>query len=307
MTMARPLNNHRPPNVVSRERNRIHARKTRQRKKEQMQILQQRAEELKEEQLGLKQTINEKNTADILLGLFRKSDDGQVQEDPVVENLLRRPMEAIPDPSKIPELPALILPGQHASKKVMQLSSERSDGIDYELLGKDRSKCSPEELDKIRRERNRMHAKRTRDRKRIFMEEMADICRQLEDENDLLIEHLRTLDPDHEAVLKPPVRMAATKKHHLSDHDSASDCDQSFAAEVPKILPLVPRYLKVSGSSDSSSNFGFHSLLEAALHEDLKRSPPSTVSSDNDEFPFLQPIANKRQRTLFTVGLQAEV
>ena len=187
--------------LASRERNRIHARKTRQRKKEQMQNLQGRADQLKEEQMHLKQIINEKTTASILVGLFtRESEDDQSSsEDPRVEELLRRPAGEIPDASKVSELPALILPGQHASKKVKASSVVKlpDDGIDYDLLGKDRSKCTPDELNRIRRERNRMHAKRTRDRKRLFTEQMSEICRVLEEENDLLIAHLSKIDPDH--------------------------------------------------------------------------------------------------------------
>jgi len=200
----------------SRERNRIHARKTRQRKKEQMQCLQERAEELKQEQLCLKQIINEKTTASILVGLFATSasnvQQGDIAEDPRVEALMRRSVDDIPDATKIPELPALILPGQHASRKaraeaitITSKESEptHSDNIDYELLGRDRSKCTPEELDRIRRERNRMHAKRTRDRKRMFMEEMGEMCRQLEVENDLLLGHLKTIDPDYDETKLP--------------------------------------------------------------------------------------------------------
>lgn len=186
----------------SRERNRIHARKTRQRKKEQMQHLTNRADELKREQIHLKQTINEKNTASILIGLFasKESAGEQRSEDPRVEALLKRPADEIPDAAKLPELPALILPGQHNSKKLKASTLATSqqefpdDGIDYELLGKDRSKCTPAELDQIRRERNRMHAKRTRDRKRLFMEEMAEMCKKLEEENLILQRHLDGLN-----------------------------------------------------------------------------------------------------------------
>mmetsp|Transcript_58139 Transcript_58139/g.168483 ORF Transcript_58139/g.168483 Transcript_58139/m.168483 type:complete len:317 (-) Transcript_58139:331-1281(-) len=185
----------------SRERNRIHARKTRQRKKEQMKTLTARADELRSEQIRLKQCINEKNTASILVGLFTAADNGGEQrvEDPRVEALLRRPAEEIPDAAKLPELPALILPGQHNSKKhkvpgTLPKQELPDDGIDYELLGKDRSKCTAAELDQIRRERNRMHAKRTRDRKRLFMEEMAEMCKTLEDENEILRRHLHSLN-----------------------------------------------------------------------------------------------------------------
>lgn len=209
----------------SRERNRMHARKTRQRKKEHMQKLQNRADELKLEQIRLKQSINEKNTANILVRLFQTGEDGAsatdtsdedgaavAMVDPQVEVLLKRSTEEIPDASNIPELPALILPGQHTKRKSSSSDGAagkststdegattpegeaEEDGIDYALLGKDRGSCTPAELDQIRRERNRMHAKRTRDRKRIFMEEMETMIKQLEDENALLQAHMNKLN-----------------------------------------------------------------------------------------------------------------
>jgi Basic region leucine zipper len=188
----------------------MHARKTRQRKKQAMQALQLQLEALKEDQIRLRQSINEKNTANILVGLFSSDGTKGVEDNPDVEILLRRQPEDIPDASNIPELPALILPGHHNSKKSSQagfsFSSENDaddvvgpdsvfpdDGIDYQLLRKDRSKCTAAELDQIRRERNRMHAKRTRDRKRIMVEEMEKIIRKLEKENDILQLHLQSL------------------------------------------------------------------------------------------------------------------
>jgi len=188
----------------------MHARKTRQRKKEHMSNLQQRAEELKREQIRLRQLINEQNTATILLVLFGKqksndsgdnaskqistidsSDNVFVSEsgNNQVENLLRRPVNEIPDSSQVPELPALV----YNSNSMPASASLPNDGIDYQLLSKDRSKCTPEELDRIRKERNRMHAKRTRDRKRLFMEEMEAIIKTLEEENRILYEHHQAL------------------------------------------------------------------------------------------------------------------
>jgi hypothetical protein len=197
--------------VFSRERNRMHARKTRQRKKEHMQKLQNCADELKLVQIRLKQAISEKNTANILVGLFQNGEDGTESNgalaiDPKVEVLLKRSTEDIPDASKIPELPALILLGQNSGKRksvdsevdddrgAMLCAADEEDGIDYALLGKDRSVCTPSELDQIRRERNRMHAKRTRDRKRIFMEEMEVLINQLQEENSLLHAHATKLN-----------------------------------------------------------------------------------------------------------------
>lgn len=193
--------------LASRERNRVHAQRTRQRKKEQMQGLQGRVDVLKDEQIRLRQVINEKNTANILVGLFAQNTSVDVFaniEDPHVDELLKRSVDDIPDTSKIPELPALILPGQHASKSRRAASPSESeqdmlgiDGIDLELLGRDRSQCTPQELDKIRRERNRMHAKRTRDRKRMFTDKLSEMSRILQEENDVLKEYISKIDPTY--------------------------------------------------------------------------------------------------------------
>jgi bZIP transcription factor len=273
----------------SRERNRVHAQKTRQRKKEQMNTLKNQAWELKEEQLRLRQTINDKATATILVCLFAEQGpcsknailatgtQSLLEEDPAVEELLRRPCEEIPDSTKIPELPALILPGQHASKKMranriaLDVPSKENpaehlvhqrcctsatggtsiDDIDYELLGRDRSQCTPAELDLIRRERNRMHAKRTRDRKRLYTEQLGQVCRQLQDENHLLHEHLRKLDPLH--VVPPPPGGAASYAATVSTQSS------------PKMGP---------SSRDSPSDLSTISLL---LHPETVAMEPSTV------------------------------
>jgi len=207
------------PPISSRERNRIHARKTRQRKKEQLQSLQSKAEQLKGEQITLKLSINEKNTANILCCLFSNNQGLQSSssDDPRVEALLTRPEEEIPDPSKLPALQPLILPSgaQHSKRNGSDSSGSEqlpNDGIDYELLGKDRSKCTPAELDQIRRERNRMHAKRTRDRKRLFMEEMAEMCKVLEGENHILRQHLDELNgvKSNHATIAPSMKLIPT-------------------------------------------------------------------------------------------------
>ena len=284
----------------SRERNRVHAQRTRLRKKEHMQTLQSKADELKTEQLKLRQIINEKNTANILVRLFAEGsapDSACQDEDPIVESVLRRPQEEIPDASTIPELPALILPGQHASKKIranMQNTSESFncdlslDGIDYELLGRDRSQCSAEELDLIRRERNRMHAKRTRDRKRIFTEKLAEICRQLEDENNLLHMHLKKIDPDYQ--YDPP--------SHISSPVSSNQSSPTMQP-ISRNRGSVSSLSLISQSSDGSQNnrrkfFNdgqmIDSLLKAAEREFHEMSD---TSGKEDDGPHL---SSKRQR-----------
>ncbi len=222
-----------------------------------MQKLQNRVDELKSEQVRIKVAISEKNTASILLGLFQNGDaDGgskeggtgngmPIADDPRVEALLRRSTEDIPDASNIPELPALILPG-NGKRKIADGGGDANnhgdggvgssgdrlptpdeallleDGIDYTLLGKDRSACTPAELDQIRRERNRMHAKRTRDRKRIFMEEMEVMIRRLEDENSLLRSHANAVNANL------PAPSPATTTHPGDDRANDASYMQSI-------------------------------------------------------------------------------
>lgn len=233
----------------SRERNRIHARKTRQRKKEQLQSLQTKAEQLKGEQTKLKLSINEKQIANILTSKFESQSSSAA--DPMVEALLTRPDEEIPDPSNLPALQPLILPSgaQHSKRgnsnvnSSLELQELPNDGIDYELLGKDRSKCSPAELDQIRRERNRMHAKRTRDRKRLFMEEMAEMCKALDGENLILQQHLNELNG---IKTKPETVLSATA--------SEATQPQNFMSYVALVSPSLSPTIAPTGYHKNSSH-----------------------------------------------------
>lgn len=272
--------------TLSRERNRIHARKTRQRKKEMLQTLQARAEELKGEQVQLKLSINEKNTASILCCLFstQGSTSAQHQEDPRIESLLHRPTEEIPDPTKLPELPALILPGQHNSKKhkvsdALPSQELPDDGIDYDLLGKDRSKCSPAELDQIRRERNRMHAKRTRDRKRLFMDEMADMCKQLEGENALLQRHLDELNGEASKQERLEATFSISPSLPPTPHETLSLSD----SRKPKKAHSASR--SFYNSQNEVTYDQIKTLLEAAgsFQPTSSRSPSVDVVSASSE------------------------
>lgn len=247
-----------------------------------MQNLQERAEALKQEQLRLRQVINEKNTANILVGLFSVGDMKRLgeAEDPEIEKLLRRPSEEIPDASKISELPALILPGQHNAKKTKasspssdQKRSQRQfpdDGIDYQLLGKDRAKCTPAELDQIRRERNRMHAKRTRDRKRMFMEEMEEMIKKMEDENGLLQGHLESLGgattssqpASHPQIVSPhitpadaPEQTACTADSTLlavKQEEAAGKAEQEYPPHRQKLVSQLKSLLVAAGAFEQS-------------------------------------------------------
>ena len=289
--------------MTSRERNRIHARKTRQRKKEQMQTLQSKAEQLKGEQITLKLSINEKNTASILCCLF--SNNGMSQnsvEDPRIENLLQRPENEIPDPSKLSALQPLILPSgaQHSKKLNSDDSIEEEkpqhldfpdDGIDYQLLGKDRSKCTPAELDQIRRERNRMHAKRTRDRKRLFMEEMSDMCKILEEENQLLHDHLDELN----GVIKQTPQLQQSSVAMVSPYftSTAAPTDRPFFENKKGLRTLLDAAgvfeLSFNGNNNNRTSCAVsvssedHGSEASRPLKKRRRVPPPTSFTSSDE------------------------
>eukprot|EP00581_Thalassiosira_minuscula_P006897 CAMPEP_0183702712 /NCGR_PEP_ID=MMETSP0737-20130205/727_1 /TAXON_ID=385413 /ORGANISM="Thalassiosira miniscula, Strain CCMP1093" /LENGTH=453 /DNA_ID=CAMNT_0025929369 /DNA_START=122 /DNA_END=1483 /DNA_ORIENTATION=+ len=316
----------------SRERNRMHARKTRQRKKEHMQKLQNRADELKLDQIRLKQAINEKNTASILVGLFQTGEDGMESSgaglaiDPKVEMLLKRSTEDIPDASKIPELPALILPGQHNGKRkstdgegegdresVPNASEDlQEDGIDYALLGKDRSACTPAELDQIRRERNRMHAKRTRDRKRIFMEEMEVMIKQLEDENFLLQGHMNKLNANqppgevnadvYPSSITPELGPMPTPSSFAAVPNKG--CDNNGGQTKGDFLNQIESLLAAAGSFQKKSvecEINAISCAESDVTASTNHSDHHSICDEEDDqmsHQLLDQQSNKRQRMM---------
>jgi hypothetical protein len=293
--------------------------------------LQNKAEKLKGEQINLKLIINEKNTASILCCLFSNNQglQGSSIEDPKVEALLTRAEEAIPDPSKLPALQPLILPSgaQHAKKNnahgnnETQLHQLPNDGIDYELLGKDRSKCTPSELDQIRRERNRMHAKRTRDRKRLFMEEMAEMCKVLQGENLILQQHLDELNgvksepalttsaakpiqtsPASVAMVSPLLKPAVAPTRESSD----SHCQElSYHREDHGSDHSVPPLTSQNGQSfdqmktllDAAGMFDLNSDVNSNKQKNMNATSACSVSvSSEDHMDYAsRPLKKRRQ------------
>ncbi len=300
------------PRVASRERNKMHARKTRQRKKEHMNQLESRVHSLKQEQMNLKLKIKEKNTASILLGMFSRpaqrvngdsGGTGTSTPPPSVnaklDELLKRKAEDIPDSSKIPDLPALILPGHHNKRRKLEAGSASTnvqqeypnDGIDYALLGKDRTSCTPEELDKIRKERNRMHAKRTRDRKRIFMEEMQKIIKQLEAENVVLEQHLAEISCDSAVCAS-------------SSSGQATPSLSSPAQEpcVPAAKP--PAEMLGNGSVDNSQARSETNGLTNATQEQAKEIPKTeAIAADQASNANTGQIASLVSSAVSTVSI----
>mmetsp|Transcript_25359 Transcript_25359/g.27712 ORF Transcript_25359/g.27712 Transcript_25359/m.27712 type:complete len:459 (-) Transcript_25359:542-1918(-) len=167
----------------NRERNRIHARKTRERKKFQTSAIQNRIHQLFEEGQKLRQMIDERYTASSLLGLSqspntkRENDQNKVALVPssticnnFYENIITE-NNWIKDTN-----------GNPYFQPVQTAKRVRRSG-----------KLNPQEREKIRRERNRMHAKKTRDRKKFFLEMSDKIISEMETESKALRDYLRTI------------------------------------------------------------------------------------------------------------------
>lgn len=223
----------------SRERNQLHARKTRQRKKAQLQLLMKRSVELQAEQQRLRQAITDRRTASILLGMSGSDDvqgtDGNGNKSkasrdhppalvsmsggtPRVGMLSALDSDDTGDCSgkgtggnRSDDLGSESTAATSCSASSSGRTSSEANSSDgavggsggnagggdklpkvgnpgdterlLELSQKTRSECTPEELEQIRRERNRMHAKRTRDRKKLHLEATEGMIARLEQEN----------------------------------------------------------------------------------------------------------------------------
>ncbi len=159
-----------------RERNRKHARNTRERKKMQMDALQRRIQELTEEKYTLT-SANEVSVASILISLtgqdsanFDKESNDLLFANSPRKNTSHPRDEMNKTIEKI-----------HSHVAAMLIDNDEFD-VNHALLRCDRSTCTTVELEKIRRERNRMHAKKTRLRKKKMLQEMEAIVMALEND-----------------------------------------------------------------------------------------------------------------------------
>lgn len=178
----------------SRDRNREHARRTRLRKKAQLQVLQSRVKELQNESRMLRQTVEECSIASILLGL-----SGQVDPDDATLSL-QTPSNAHVDKTFFTmtgKRKRFVSDACDIGPKPMKLKIKGQDtlvggdgkahinwktGVYLDENG-EQKQLSPDELETLRRERNRMHAKMTRDRKKLFISSVEKTIADLEKEN----------------------------------------------------------------------------------------------------------------------------
>ncbi|KAI9908632.1 hypothetical protein PsorP6_016416 [Peronosclerospora sorghi] len=198
---------------VSRERNRLHAQRTRIRKRELLESLKDRIEALHDEFERLKQAFDFHATAVCLLRL------GNVYDLPCVHKLEQVGVYAVEDRDAH---------GQLCPKQFhVPCASQESDGDD-EILEQETScghrendmcpclvptnahgkrrwftssatvatnmlLCSKEERERVRRERNRLHARRARRRKKLVLEKSQQAVQELRARNDRLRSRLSVL------------------------------------------------------------------------------------------------------------------
>eukprot|EP00635_Sarcinochrysidales_sp_CCMP3193_P005812 CAMPEP_0118890416 /NCGR_PEP_ID=MMETSP1166-20130328/888_1 /TAXON_ID=1104430 /ORGANISM="Chrysoreinhardia sp, Strain CCMP3193" /LENGTH=239 /DNA_ID=CAMNT_0006829029 /DNA_START=184 /DNA_END=903 /DNA_ORIENTATION=+ len=207
----------------SRERNREHARRTRLRKKAQLASLQLRVSELQSESKELEQALLDCTTAKILVGLATNDPPGEEKSPPrlaAAEEVLRvssdeGPLSSFEDSnsdSYSDDSPSddQLGGGLGGDSPARTTTIHWKNGYALDEHGH-RKDLSPDELDSIRRERNRLHAKLTRDRKKVYVETLSRAVANLEDENkklrDALTSHLGDKQPK-------PLPAAAEEQPH---------------------------------------------------------------------------------------------
>ena len=171
-----------------RERNKLHARNTREKKKVIIELLHKRIEQLTDEKIKLINEKSEKSVANILMALSGTTSDSNPDD---IDKFTSKIDNGSSISSAREETMKIL--GRIRSQ-VSSLLVEESD-IDKEAspkLPKDRSLCSALDLEKIRRERNRMHAKKTRLRKKKMLAEMESIALAIEKDIKLLKEEKET-------------------------------------------------------------------------------------------------------------------
>lgn len=171
---------------VSRERNRLHAQRTRIRKRELLESLNERIEALEDEHDLLTQAYDFHATAVCLLRL------GNVVHVPCVQ--------------KLDQVGMLAMDARDARWQAKtRVHESEGDGENDETL-EDELNChgkrpslstgldgSKEERERVRRERNRLHARRARLRKKVVLEKTQQAVHDLHERNDRLRTRLNGL------------------------------------------------------------------------------------------------------------------
>lgn len=166
----------------NRERNKSHARKTRERKKNFMNALASRITDLEEESAGLRSKVDTRYTANVLLGLggaTTEGTDGEIVRIRSSRSICKE-LDMLADEKQndlhiqqkqVEEDQDYLL--NRCSAEVLTSAHKRNGSAESVSAAtaerRAKGKYTPQERETIRRERNRIHAKKTRDRKKLFL------------------------------------------------------------------------------------------------------------------------------------------
>ncbi|KAG1691569.1 hypothetical protein DVH05_026864 [Phytophthora capsici] len=201
---------------VSRERNRLHAQRTRIRKRELLESLKERIEALQDEYELLKQAYDFHATAVCLMRL------GNVMDVPCVQKLEQVGVNSTEDRDEDGQLCESVKPTPHESDGEADHEEAQEHEKGCSCFGKENTSesctcvnaqlntngkrpysstatnsnmlvCSKEERERVRRERNRLHARRARLRKKLVLEKSQQAVHDLRERNDRLRSRLSVL------------------------------------------------------------------------------------------------------------------
>lgn len=205
----------------SRERNREHARRTRLRKKAQLAALQSKVKGLEAEHRVLKQSIEECSIASILVGLTSETqqdavanllDNASTQEEndsaakvSLLTGGKRKRFISLDNNTERASLPLKLMIDGKATLIGGGCKSHINwkSGIYSDENGFQRQ-LTPDQLESLRRERNRMHAKMTRDRKKNFIATIEKTIEDLEIGNQKMKDILSKVSKKHFNTMETP-------------------------------------------------------------------------------------------------------
>lgn len=267
-----------------RERNRVHARNTRERKRVQMEGLQQKIQDLMDEKIRLTNLVPDTSIASILMSLSSNDKDPSSLDTDIIEQLIQ---SSSSDNLKDAKKSATITMDNLRAQVTALLNEDGDLELDQTMLSqfKDKSNCTSMELDKIRRERNRMHAKKTRLRKKKMLNEMETIISNLEED----IYKLR-MDLINQGV---EIESLETKK----------DCSSSSSIDI-KLEKKTSRNGPPTGFRHSKYRIHDNS---ASIHHSSSSSATSTVSKKTTSQMNVENNNNNNELTMSSSHLPKEI